>query len=85
MAKRPPKNRFGQDCLPRPNAMRDTPTDPELNRLLKEGAKRPMTPCEVWDQRVSFVWGQMMDCAPEITRAEIEQQVARFYGPRPSQ
>jgi len=60
-------------------------TDHDLIRILKESAKRPVTPSEIWDQRVSFVWGQMMDCAPQITRAEIEQEAVRLYGPRPSE
>lgn len=55
----------------------------KLMRLLEESTKRPMTPQEIWDQRVSFVYGQMMDCAPHITREDIERQATKIYGPRP--
>lgn len=66
--------------------MRFTPSKPhpELDRLLKEAASRPMTPAEIWDQRVSWAYGQMMECAPEVTREQVEQRAVDMYGPRPS-
>lgn len=57
----------------------------ELIRLLKKAKDHVMTPAEIWDQRVSFVYGQMMDCAPQITREQVEQHATEEYGPRPSQ
>lgn len=58
-------------------------TDPELLRLLEAAAKRPMTPAQHWRQRVSFVYGQMMDCAPQVTREQIEKWATDMYGPCP--
>ena len=52
--------------------------------LLKKAAAYRMTHADIWDQRVSFVYGQMMDCAPDITREQVEAAVAESYGPRPS-
>ena len=56
---------------------------PTLDELLRKAAAHKMTPREIWDQRVSFVYGQMMDCAPDITREEVERRVIEMYGPRP--
>lgn len=56
----------------------------ELNRLLREAARRPLTPAELWKQRVSFVYGQLQDCAPEITRDQVEARATEIYGPKPS-
>jgi len=42
-----------------------------------------MTPQELWDQRVSFVHGQLMDCAPHVAREEVEKSAEGIYGPRP--
>ena len=64
--------------------MTDTPTtDPVLLALLKASATHSMTPREIWQQRVSFVYGQMMDCAPELTREDIERKAEEVYGPCP--
>lgn len=49
----------------------------ELERLLKEAASRPMTPDELFDQRVSFVYGQMMDCHPDITKDEVRKHLEK--------
>lgn len=56
----------------------------ELDRLLKEARDHVMTPAEIWDQRISFTYGQLMDCAPEITQEQVERQAEAIYGPRPS-
>lgn len=60
------------------------PARPELEALLKIAATHVMTPREIWDQRVSFVFGQMMDCAPGVTRQQVEDIAVREYGPRPA-
>lgn len=52
-----------------------------LDRL-REAAEQPMTPQMVWDQRVSFVFGQMME-NPQVTREMVERQATALYGPRP--
>lgn len=57
---------------------------PELDALLKKAAHHVMTPAEIWDQRVSFAYGQMMDCAPNITREDVEKRATELHGPRPS-
>ena len=55
-------------------------TNPKLDRLLKEAAKRPMTPAERREQRISFVYGQMMDCAPHLTKDDIRRIDAEMRG-----
>ena len=46
-------------------------TDPELVRLLKEAAKRQMTPEERFEQKVSWVYGQLGHKHPEITKEQV--------------
>lgn len=53
---------------------------PELERLLREAAKRPMTAADRRAQKVSFVYGQLMDCAPHVTREEIEATLDKMEG-----
>lgn len=57
--------------------------DAKLDKLLKIAASRKMTAAEIWEQRISFVYGQLMDCAPHITRDEIELRAIETYGPKP--
>lgn len=59
------------------------PLDPELDALLKKSAKYVMTPAEIWDQRVSFAFGQLMDCSPNTTREQVIARATETYGPRP--
>lgn len=54
-----------------------------LNYLLAQAAKHKMTPGEIWDQRVSWVFGQLMDTHPDVTRAEVVKRIEAHYGPRP--
>ncbi len=55
----------------------------ELEALLRAEAEREITSGEIWDQRVSFVYGQLMDCASNTTREEAVATVTETYGPRP--
>lgn len=66
-------------------AMKLPPTEPhpELDRMLEDLVNRPLTPRERWMQRVSFVFGQMMDCSPDITREQVEERATAIYGPCP--
>ena len=61
-----------------------TPTNPpnnsRLDRLLKEAAKRPMTAADRREQQISFVYGQMMDCAPHLTKDDIRRIDAEMWG-----
>lgn len=57
--------------------------NPELDQLLRLAAAMTPTPRERWLQRVSFVYGQLMDCAPNITREEVERRAVEIYGPCP--
>lgn len=53
----------------------------EINRLLEEARKRPpMTATEIRAQRISFVYGQLMDCAPHITKEKIALLHDAQYG-----
>ena len=49
------------------------PNNPKLDRLLKEAAGRNMTPAERREQQISFVYGQMMDCAPHLTKDDVRR------------
>jgi hypothetical protein len=56
--------------------------DSELVDLLRKAAEQPMTPQMIWDQRVSFAYGQIME-NPQVTREMVERQATALYGPRP--
>lgn len=56
------------------------PTSPELIRLLEEAAKRKMTPAERREQAISFVYGQLMGCAPHITREQVARRLHEKWG-----
>ena len=58
---------------------------PDLDRLLEMARAHVVTPREIWLQRVSFVYGQLMDANPGVTRQEIEERAARIYGPCPNE
>lgn len=54
-------------------------TNPELAKLLEAAAKAPpMTPEQRREQKISFVYGQMMDCAPHLTKDDIRKQLDRL-------
>lgn len=42
-----------------------------------------MTLQELWDQRVSWVYGNIGMSNPNVTREMVEKTVAETYGPRP--
>ena len=54
---------------------------PHLNRLLEDAENRwnAMTPAERKElerqQKISFVYGQLMDCAPEVTKEDVERWI----------
>lgn len=56
----------------------------ELNRLLEKARDHKMTPAEIWDQRVSFVYGNM-PFRSTVTREQVVAAVTEMYGPRPSE
>jgi len=56
---------------------------PELERLLEAAKGHVMTPREIWLQRVSFVYGQLME-VPNVTREHVEQAAVDQYGPCPA-
>lgn len=55
-------------------------TDPELLKLLEAVAKHVMTPEEIFEQKVSFVYGQLMDCAPNVTKEDVRRTIRRVEG-----
>lgn len=59
------------------------PSRPDLDALLKAAASIIMTPAEIWDQRVSFVYGNLMD-NPRVTREMVRARATEMYGPRPT-
>ena len=40
----------------------------------------PMTPAQLRAQRISFAYGQLMDCAPHVTKEEVERIHDQMYG-----
>ncbi len=55
----------------------------ELKRLLEAAKGHVMTPGEKYDQRISWVYGQLAIDNPSITREQVEQAALELYGPRP--
>lgn len=49
--------------------------DLEMQRILEEAAGHKMTPDELFEQKVSWVYGQMMDCDPTITKEEVRKRL----------
>ncbi len=55
-----------------------------LAELLRAIASAPeMTPRERWQQRVGFAYGNVALHNPAVTRAMVEAEAARVYGPCP--
>lgn len=52
----------------------------KLEELLKQAVKHKMTPEEIFEQKVSFVYGQMMDCQPEVTKEEVRYRLLKIQG-----
>lgn len=55
-------------------------TNPELLRLLAATRNHVMTPDEIREQRISFVYGQMMDCAPNLTKDDVRRISDEMHG-----
>lgn len=49
--------------------------DLELERMLTESAGRPLTPDEMFEQKVSFVYGQLMNIQSDITKDEVREHL----------
>ncbi len=61
-------------------------TNPELTKLLEAAAAHTMTPREIWMQRVSFVYGQMMDSNSSVNEGgDVERRAEETYGPCPEE
>ena len=56
---------------------KDIPKHEKLERLLKECANRPVTNEELLEQKVSFVYGQMMDCSPNVIKDKIRERLRK--------
>lgn len=56
-----------------------------LAQLIENAVARgPMSPAELWDQRVSWVYGQLPE-GNTLTRKQVEDLVTEKYGPRPTE
>lgn len=53
------------------------PVDPELDRLLKESACRPVTEDELREQRISFAYGNALG-SENITKESVRQASERI-------
>lgn len=49
--------------------------NPQLEALLRVAASHKMTREEIQEQRVSFVYGQLMNCAPDVTKEDIRRRL----------
>ena len=58
--------------------MTDLKTDPALIALLEECARRPITRDEVWEQKVSWAYGQAMECAPERNKEQVREHLEKY-------
>lgn len=52
----------------------------ELMKLIEKAKSCEMTEEEKFEQRVSFVYGQLINVSPEITHAEVRREAVRIYG-----
>lgn len=57
-------------------------TDDRLLKLIEKARYHVMTPREKWQQRVSFVFGNM-PFGSTVTREQVEAQITEEYGPCP--
>jgi hypothetical protein len=55
------------------------PDRAELDALVQEALKHKMTPAEIREQRVSFVYG-MMSFRSTMTKDEVRTRLAEIYG-----
>jgi len=51
---------------------------PDLIAMLEKAKLHKITPKEAYEQKVSFVYGQLMDCNPSITKEEIKRHLAEM-------
>lgn len=59
-------------------ALRDSKAPAELEALLKKALAHEMTPEELFEQKVSFVYGQMMNCNPEVTKDSVREMLRKY-------
>jgi hypothetical protein len=56
------------------------PPRPELDALIEAARHRgPMTAEERFEQCVSFVYGQMMECAPDVTKEQVRDNLRKHF------
>ena len=55
-------------------------TDKRLLALIERAKGHVMTSDEIRAQRISFVYGQMMDCAPHLSKQDIGDEHDKLYG-----
>ena len=55
------------------------PETPELTALLAKARDHVMMPDEIFEQRVSFVWGQL-PAGSTRTKDQVRASLADFYG-----
>jgi hypothetical protein len=60
------------------------PLSPELLALIEKAKRHVMTPEEQRAQRISFVYGQLMDCAPHVTKEEVARIHDQEYSALPA-
>lgn len=54
--------------------------NPALLRLLEDAKNHIMSPEERRAQKISFVYGQMMDCSPHITKEQVAARLDKMEG-----
>lgn len=53
-----------------------------LAELIEKAKTHIMTPQEIWDQRVSFVYGNLPETS-NVTMEQVKASATKEYGPRP--
>lgn len=59
--------------------MRPSTPHPELDALMERVRDHKMTDDEIFEQRLSFVYGQL-PAGSSLTREQVREQLARHYG-----
>jgi hypothetical protein len=61
---------------------KDKPITAELKQLLDWARSHEMTPAEIYEQRISFAYGNLSVDSP-LTKDDVRREAERLYGPAP--
>ena len=72
--------RVGQRPPPSHRVQPKAPDRPKLEELLRQAAEHEMTPDEILEQKVSFIYGQIVGSSPDVTKEEIRARLLEKRG-----